>query len=268
MRQLFVFPAILLLVSLVSPRTHADVNVVYSKRWVQETPVHVVTANLNSPNVTVSPAIARHGIGTSEGFGSMLSRLQPAAAITGVYFCVRSLQPVGDIVIDGLPVVTGSVGTAVCFTQGKGVEFKKAERGRAIDLAGYSSVLRTGPRLVTNGQATVSPWTEGFRDPSLFRKAQRSALGVTKHNKLLLVTVNRPVYLSKLAKIMKDLGAVDAVNLDGGSSTALYCNGIVPSHPSRTLTNLLVVYDSPAKFARVKDSLAPSAVVASKRTRS
>ena len=237
-------------------------NVTYTKRRVRGIPVHVVTANLNSPDVRVSPAIARYGIGTSEGFGSMLSRLQPAAAITGTYFCVNTLIPVGHIVIDGQLLNTGQVGTAVSLTYDNRIEFGGLGSERAVDWTRYSCVVSAGPRLVRNRVAHVAPWAEGFTDRALYKKARRSALGVTRHNKLLLVAVNRPVYLSTLARIMRDMGAVDAVNLDGGTSTALSYRNRVFSHPARRMTNLIVVYESAARFTRIKPRLAPSLVVA------
>ena len=242
-------------------------DVAYTKHWVQGVPVHVVTANLNSPNVKVSPAIARHGIGTSEGFGSMLSRLKPAAAITGTYFCMRSLIPVGHIAIDSKLVNPGCVGTPVCFTSGNAVEFKMYN-GPTPRPGTYESVLAGGPRLVKNGVVSLSPRTEGFHDGHLYRPAQRSAMGITKYNKLLLVTVNRPIYMSKLAKIMRELGAVDAINLDGGGSTALFCDGRTYSHPGRRLTNLIVVYETQTQFARAKSQLAPSPVIAATQSKS
>jgi len=242
-------------------------DVAYTKRWVQGVPVHVVTANLNSANVKVSPAIARHGIGTSEGFGSMLSRLKPAAAITGTYFCVRSLVPTGHIAIDSKLINAGSVGSAVCFGTGNTVEFK-SYKSPTPNPGTYESVLASGPRLVKNGVVALSPWAEGFHDGHLYRPAQRSALGITKYNKLLLVTVNRPIYMSKMAKIMRELGAKDAVNLDGGSSTALFCDGHTYSHPGRRMTNLIVVYESPKLFARAKSQLAPAPVIAATQSKS
>lgn len=243
-------------------------NVSYEKRWVQNVTAHVVTANLNSSSVRVSPALAKHGVGTSEGFGSMISRLQPAAAMTGTFFCVRSLIPVGDIVVDGNMLGFGSVGTAICFTADNQVHFKRTRDGHADGWSGYVSVIAGGPRLVNGGLVAVNPRAEGFSDPALFRPAVRSAVGVTKYNKLLLVTVNKPVYLSHMARVMKGLGAVDAINLDGGSSTGLYCKGTVPSHPGRRLTNIIVVYDSLAKYAKVKPALCPEAVIASRSSRS
>ena len=265
MRQVF---ALFVVTLLVISGAGAYTDVAYSKQWIRKTPVHVVTANLNSPNVKVSPAIARNGIGTSEGFGSMLSRLQPSAAITGTYFCIKRLVPVGDIVVDSRLVNLGCVGTGVCFTEDNRVVFQPIDKGKPTDWTGYTSVLCTGPRLVANGIPHVAPWAEGFNDPAHYRMARRSALGVTRNNKLLLATVNRPIYLSRFAKIMRDLGAVNAVSLDGGTSTALYCKGRVLSHPGRRLTNLLVVYESPTKFASIKAELAPSAIAATPSSKS
>lgn len=265
MRQVFV---LFVVTFLVISGAGAYTDVAYSKQWIRKTPVHVVTANLNSPNVKVSPAIARNGIGTSEGFGSMLSRLQPSAAITGTYFCIKSLVPVGDIVVDRKLVNSGCVGTGVCFTEDNRVIFQPIDKNKPTDWTGYTSVICTGPRLVTDGVPYVAPWAEGFNDPAHYKVARRSALGVTRNNKLLLVTVNRSIYLSKFAKIMHDLGAVNAVSLDGGTSTALYYKGRVPSHPGRRMTNLLVVYESSTKFAKIKSQLVPSTIVATSSSKS
>lgn len=258
----------LLLSAFVMRADGAQSTVVYTKVWARGVPAHVVTVDLNSPNVKVSPAVARHGVGTSEGFGSMLSRFRPTAAITGTFFCVRSLVPVGDIVIDGKLVNMGCVGTAVCFTSDNTVVFKSGGRSSKSASAGHTAVVCTGPRLVHNGVVYVDPRSEGFRDRALYRKAARTALGITKHNKLLLVAVKRPVYLSKLAQIMRDLGAVNAVNLDGGSSTAMYYKGRVLSHPGRRMTNLLLIYESPEVYAKVKPMLAPLPVVATTSSKS
>jgi len=237
-------------------------TVVYSKVFLRGVPVNVITANLNSPDVVVTPAVARHGVGTSEGFGSMLSRLQPAAAITGTFFCMKSLIPVGDIVIEGRLVNSGCVGTAVCFTRDHAVVFNSGGPSANPNTAMHPAVVASGPRLVRDGVFTLDPRSEGFRDRALFRQAARTALGITANNKLILVTVKRPIYLRKLAHIMLELGAVNAVNLDGGSSTAMYYKGRILSHPGRRLTNLIVVYETLGDYAKIKPGLAPSPVVA------
>ena len=75
------------------------------------------------------------------------------------------------------------------------------------------------------------------------------ALGVTPSNRLLLVSVRTPVTFSRLASIMKLLGAVDAVCLDGGTSSAMYYRGQILRHPGRMLTNVIEVLRRPVAVA-------------------
>jgi len=42
---------------------------------------------------------------------------------------------------------------------------------------------------------------------------------------------------------MINLGAVEAMNLDGGASSALYANGSIITQPGRKLSTVLAVYD-------------------------
>ena len=72
--------------------------------------------------------------------------------------------------------------------------------------------------------------------------AARSAIGRTPSGKLLMVSVHNTIglpgaSLSDLAQIMQQLGATDALNFDGGSSTTLYLGGTggqVIDRPSRS----------------------------------
>lgn len=258
MRRTFVLFTVLASLLCTLPAALASESVAYSKSFIRGVPVHIITVNLNARNIVVTPAIARHGIGTAEGFGSMLSRLKPCAAITGTYFCVKSLIPVGDIVVSGKRLNSGDIRTVACFNPQSGVAFRPVRELRKSHTETYPFALASGPRLVTYGVPGVYPHDEGFRDSHLYMKARRSALGVTKQNKLLLVTVDRPIYLSKLAWIMRELGAYHAINLDGGSSTALHYKGRSICHPGRSMTNLVVVYDSASQFASAKSELAPS----------
>jgi hypothetical protein len=228
--------------------------------------VHVVTSNLNSPNLRVAPVLARNGAGNSETFTSIIHRTQPTAAITGTFFCTHSLLPTGDIVIEGRRVHIGSVGMGVCFTPQNTVRFVPLKEGHRTGWAGYNAVICAGPTLVRNGYIHLAPRDEGFSDPGLFVKKQRTALGVTSDNKLLMVVAKSPIYLRTIAKIMRDLGAVDAVNLDGGSSAALYYDGRVLSRPGRKLTNLLAVYDSPYSYCAHRESFAPETILTAAET--
>ena len=77
-----------------------------------------------------------------------------------------------------------------------------------IDMA-----IQTGPRLLINGHKPALK-------PGL---AERTALGITSHGELIiLVSENTPMTTDKLADLMKSIDCVDAINLDGGSSSQLY----------------------------------------------
>lgn len=75
--------------------------------------------------------------------------------------------------------------------------------------------IQSGPRLLISKRIpTLKP---GY--------ANRSALGIDKKGRvIMLVTENMPLTTTELAKIMqaKPLDCIDALNLDGGSSSQLY----------------------------------------------
>lgn len=106
------------------------------------------------------------------------------------------------------------------------------------DWSGMTHALSGGPYLVKNGQVYVDAPSQSFRPGGFYKPAPRTAIGITKNNRLLLVTVDGRqsksvgVTLSEMAGIMKSLGAVDAMNLDGGSSTQMVVNGRVVNSPT------------------------------------
>lgn len=88
------------------------------------------------------------------------------------------------------------------------------------------------PVLILNGKKMVSGSAGWGIQP-------RSAVGQTKNGEILLLIVDgrAPGYsigctVGEMADIMADYGAVQACNLDGGSSSLLYYNGREISRPS------------------------------------
>ena len=67
--------------------------------------------------------------------------------------------------------------------------------------------------------------------------AKRVAIGV-KGNRVVIITVNNCT-MAKLSEIMQQTGCSDAMNLDGGGSTGLYCQGTYLATPSRNLNNMI-----------------------------
>lgn len=101
--------------------------------------------------------------------------------------------------------------------------------------------LAAGPLILQNGQRTdPSTWEgEGF-SPGAHSNVRhpRSAIGRTADDQVLLVTVDgrQPGYsagmtMQELADLLRQLGAVDAVALDGGGSTQLAVDGRLRNRP-------------------------------------
>ena len=204
-------------------------------------PVNIVEAPLGNSGLEVKPALAARGLGRSESFGSFVKRHQPLAAITGTFFCNRSLLPVGDVVLNGRVLYRGNMGTALAVRDDGGVDFIKVPRNTKVSWKGYRQVLSCGPTLVWDGEIDLSPREEGFRDPHIFSRRPRSAVGIKADNTLLAVVVRRGVSLHELATIMQRLGCKYAINLDGGGSVALSVGRKIVYQPSRSLTNVLMV---------------------------
>lgn len=94
----------------------------------------------------------------------------------------------------------------------------------------FPQIVAAGPLLLKQGEIVLDAGLEGFSEAFGTQEAVRSAIGITASNHLLLVTVHhRPgglgPTLAELAHLMQELGAIDALNLDGGSSTSLYLGG-------------------------------------------
>jgi hypothetical protein len=253
-----VYGSILVLLLLLASASEAHrSSITYRKAWAAGVSAHVVTINLSDPGVRVAPVLPKYGVGRSDSWGAMLARTKPTAAITGTFFGTRSMYPTGDIVVEGATECHGRVGTAICIGWDNSVRFIPLRRGQHKEWSGYRSVMVGGPLLVWSGKISVNPREQGFKDPRLYARKARTAVGATKSGDLLMVVVKTPVYLRKLARVMRGLGVWQAAALDGGGSTALYYRGKSLASPSRRLTNLLVAYDESSVYASMMGALAP-----------
>ncbi len=103
-------------------------------------------------------------------------------------------------------------------------------------------VLGGGPQLIRHGKINVSVNEEVFFGSSIPKVHPRTAAGITENGELILLLVDgrqlisRGVDLNELAEILFDLGCREAINLDGGGSSALVVNGILMNRPSGTTT--------------------------------
>ncbi|WP_327233280.1 phosphodiester glycosidase family protein [Streptomyces sp. NBC_01317] len=114
--------------------------------------------------------------------------------------------------------------------------------GRRIELGAHDSVVSAAPTLVRNGRIAVDAATEGTLDPLDLSfgfawsnvRQPRTLAGVDAHGRLLLVTVDgrqpgvsEGFTLAEAAEFMRSLGAEQALNLDGGGSSAMVVGGKV-----------------------------------------
>lgn len=92
-----------------------------------------------------------------------------------------------------------------------------------------------GPTLIRNGKLYVDLKDQNFRKNWTSNSIhQRTALGVTANHHLILVTVEGVHTLWDVAKLLKKLGCVEAMNLDGGGSTTMVLNGKIVTRNSKT----------------------------------
>ena len=94
------------------------------------------------------------------------------------------------------------------------------------------------PQLIKNGKIEIT-WQEEKTSKSFVEtKHPRTAVAKLKDGKFLMITVDGRseasggIGLQNLAEILLELGATDAMNLDGGGSTTMFLNGKVVNHLS------------------------------------
>jgi len=96
-----------------------------------------------------------------------------------------------------------------------------------------------GPVLVQQGNIAITNNEEiKFGGRAINDKHPRTAIGYTKDNKLIILAIegrskeSGGATLTQTAQILKDLGCVEALNLDGGGSSCLLINGKETIKPS------------------------------------
>ncbi|MDX2100287.1 MAG: phosphodiester glycosidase family protein [Leptolyngbyaceae cyanobacterium bins.59] len=107
------------------------------------------------------------------------------------------------------------------------------------EFASFPHILGAGPLLMKDRQVVLDAKSEKFSEAFIREAAVRSAIGQMGDGSIFLATVmagptgDVPT-LSEVAQVMKQWGAIDALNLDGGSSTALYLGGTLINRSAQT----------------------------------
>lgn len=207
-----------------------------------------VTVSLLHPKVKLDVVLAGNTVGKVEDLNSLAKRNQAVVAINGTFFDAYTKgsykAPYGYIVSGGKMLKNSSGDLRTIFTYDSnhlatlipGLDFKSHFASGSMEGA-----LQAGPRLLVNGKVSLNVTAEGFKDPKILTGGgARSALGLTRDHKLILLTTGGAT-IPQLAEIMKQAGAYQAMNLDGGASSGLYYNGKYLTTPGRQISNAIIV---------------------------
>ncbi|MGW6020350.1 phosphodiester glycosidase family protein [Streptomyces sp. NPDC055099] len=167
---------------------------------------------------------------------------------------VREVRARGGAVPEGGSVLAG-IGTGATWLRthvkpGSALHMDQRildERGRKLKLGPQDDIVNGGPELVRDGKVAVNYGADGIvraGDRSFaytwgIKRNPRMLLGVDRQGRLLLVGadgrqpgISDGLGLGEAAELMKSLGAVHAMALDGGGSVTMTVNGKVVNAPS------------------------------------
>lgn len=236
-----------LMLALTGPSAARMKGMRFTNPVIEGVRVNVVLVDLNHPGIDVRPFVAGqppfYMRNRYRSFSDLVKVTHCLAAINGTFFDPRTASVLGSMVWQGRVVHSGWVGNAVAVDASNRAHYIRLTQPHSgsVDWSQYRFAVAAGPTLVNEGRVVVTREGEGFHDPALFRPARRSAIGFRENGEMLLVTVPRPVSLHKLARLMTRMRSTIALNLDGGSSSAMYCNGRTLVNPRRKITNILAV---------------------------
>lgn len=192
-------------------------------------PVRVLRVDLRYRNVLVAPVLPRAGLGVGARVSQLARTSGARAVVNGSYFHPRSYVPAGDLVVQGRLLAWGRIPAALAITPDNRAAIlpsTTALLGRPLDATwhGMETVIAAGPRILKRGRV-VRQYGDVFRDPALFGRAARSAVGLRGNRDLVFVTTHARLTTTEMGKVMARLGVRDALLLDGGSSAGLAWNG-------------------------------------------
>ncbi len=107
----------------------------------------------------------------------------------------------------------------------------------------YSHIVGAGPLLIQNRQIVLNAEGEGFSSAFARQGAARSAIAKMQSGHIVMLTITRRVNgsgptLSELAHILHQMGATDALNLDGGNSASLILGGQMINRPASSVARV------------------------------
>lgn len=140
------------------------------------------------------------------------------------------------------------IGSKVILTGNEG----HMSPGDSLNYLMADDVVGGVPQLIKNGKIDITWEQEKSSKSFVETRHPRTAVAILKDRKFLMITVDGRsdasggIGLQDLAEYLLSLGAVDAMNLDGGGSTTMFLDGKVVNRPSdkegeRKVSDALIV---------------------------
>lgn len=198
----------------------------------------VLDVDAGVAGVVVKPIVAQ-GCETTSALGR---RAGAVAAVNGGFFDTGGgCRSVSLCKVDGALRATNAKDRSALGIDPDGrASIARIAAGR--DWPGVAQALGGVPRLLERGAIVPTAGAEGSPASFATSRHPRTAVGITRDGGLVLATVDgrtaagAGLKLDELAQWMAWLGCDDALNLDGGGSTALWVRGEpfggVVNHPS------------------------------------
>lgn len=209
---------------------------------VAATTVHVAAF----PRALVTAAVVV--LPAPEPLPAWCARAGIADALVGGFFVTPGGPPLGEVWSGGRRVPTRPFHPE--FAAGRSCLHVEGDRVTIAPLRAFGDrpagdLLQAGPALVARGEPLVAEGgdPEGFSaggaqfDSDITAgRHPRAAIGVDADRLLAVATEGRSpdeagLTLAELATLMADLGAGEAINLDGGGSTSLVVDGRLVNRP-------------------------------------
>uniref|UniRef100_A0A7S0A6V4 Phosphodiester glycosidase domain-containing protein n=1 Tax=Pyrodinium bahamense TaxID=73915 RepID=A0A7S0A6V4_9DINO len=204
---------------------------------------------VNNPIGRVSLALPPGGCGTREKTSVTAQKHHPKCrlAINAGYFNVTDGACIGNLVSDGVviqtvPLAQSNVNFGI--RDGKFVigYFTPEElQGFEQVVSGVTWLVRDGKSYVQQGWREANTTVQTSGDKYATNLASRTAVGVDKDGRLIILQIDgsiavghlkRGLNMFQLADLLIENGAVHAINLDGGGSSAMARDGVLINYPS------------------------------------
>ncbi len=214
-----------------------EIAVILKKYRQYDTDIYVADIRLESPEyLRCALAEDTYGRNIKEKTSEMAERVGAIVAVNGDYYGAREMgfvirngelyRAAPDVKLESL--VINDDGSFKIVSQ---------QRTRAMNLLeeGARHAFTFGPGLLSEGEFMVNRTDEVEQS---MRSNPRTAIGrISDGHYILLVSDGRTdtsegLSLYELAEFLKDIGTVDAYNLDGGGSSTMYFMGEVVNFPT------------------------------------